>query len=233
MAFEAAAEDFEDEVEVGEVARAVDHSERAQTQGRGDVAGVVAVRTAALHGHHRRGRIEPCEEFQEAWAALGEIGVGGRALFVEREGEVHDRDMNLRDLDDAGGMSAGVGLMRANTHRLQEAREAVDPRVGLPGAAGKEEVEARAEPPTAARIAGVGVVRGMLADGNHEGNMARGVPGGRASGRQASGREGAWGGGSGLGVRREVPNWQGDEKWQSGGVAAWRSEGTGTVRMEP
>lgn len=73
-ALEAALEDVEHDVEVVGLARAIDDGERAEAEGLLHVAGVVAAVAAALDGHNGGWLFEAGEEFEEARAALVEVG---------------------------------------------------------------------------------------------------------------------------------------------------------------
>ncbi len=139
MAGEAAAEDIEEDLEVGGLTWAVDDGEGAGAEGGGDFAAVVAVGAGALHDDGGRGLIEAGEEVEEAGAAFFCRGLG----LIEGEAEINDGDVDGADAaDDFGGFLAGGGANGADTHGFEEAGEAVDPGIGLPAAEGEEEIEA-------------------------------------------------------------------------------------------
>lgn len=154
MSCEAAAEDFEHEVEVGCVARAVDDGEGAEFESGGDVSRVIALGAAALHGNNWRRCFETREKFEQTRAAFGEFG-GLRMIsggLFERESEIYDGHMDADGLDDVGSLTARINAVAQDAHGFQEAREAVDPGVGFPAGVREEEIQSSPEAPQATRI---------------------------------------------------------------------------------
>lgn len=144
MAFKATAQDLQDEVEAGDVVRAIENGEGAQAQDLGDFAGLVAVGAGALDGDHGRGFVEAVQDFEQARAAFLELGVGVGLDFFEGQAEVHKCDVDAVGADDLAGLRAAAGAEAEDAHGLQESGEAIDPRVGLPAGVGEQQVEAGA-----------------------------------------------------------------------------------------
>tara|TARA_R110000737_G_scaffold2923_18_gene9928 strand:+ start:10796 stop:11197 length:402 start_codon:yes stop_codon:yes gene_type:complete len=128
VAGEAAAEDFEEGFEVTLGVGAINHSERAGTEGGVELAHVVAGRAVAFDDHDRwRGR-EAGEETQEAGARF----FGLACELVEGEGEIHDRDVDGVGVDDALGGVGAVGDVGLDAHGFEHSGETVNPGIGLP-----------------------------------------------------------------------------------------------------
>ena len=142
MTLEAAAEDLEDEVQAGDVVRTIENGERAQAQDLGDFAGLVAVGAGALDRDHGRGLVETVQDFKQARAAFAELGVGVRLNVFEGQAQVDNRDMDAVGADHLAGLRAAAGAEAENTHGLKQARQAIDPGVGLPACVGQQQVEA-------------------------------------------------------------------------------------------
>jgi hypothetical protein len=173
---EAAAEDFEHEVEVVGLAGAVDDGESAKPKGRVHLAEVVAVAFATFDDDGRGGLGLTGEEFEEA--GPGFLGGVGLVAGVEGEAQVDDGDVDAGGVEDGRGLAARAGTVGDDAHRLQEAGEMVDPGAGLPAGVGEEEVEA-AGGGGSVRDAETGVVIGvwMSARTDHrEGDRANGMP---------------------------------------------------------
>jgi len=137
---EAAAEDFEEEFKIVGVAGAVDNGEGAGAECRGDLAGIVSVGPRAFDDNGGRGLGEASQEIKDAGAALFGREAG---VFLEREAQVDDRDVDRGDAaDDFGGLLAGGRADGADTHGLKEEGQTIGPGIGVPAGVGEEEVEA-------------------------------------------------------------------------------------------
>ena len=136
MTGHAAPEDFEEVLEVGGGAGAVDDGEGAGAEGGGEFAGVVAHGAAAFDDDGRGRGGEAGEELEEA-----DAGFFGAGLSAEGEGEVDDGDVDGVVGDDLLGGIGGAGDVGADAHGFEHAREALGPGVGLVAGAGEEEVE--------------------------------------------------------------------------------------------
>ena len=140
MTLQAPAQDFEHEVEVVDIAGAVDHGESAQAECRGDVAVVIPMSARPLDGDDGGRDIKAGEEFEEAGA--GFFGGGLVIALVEGEAQVDDGDVDAGGVENGRGFAAGACSVRDNAHGLEEAWEVVDPGAGFPTGVGEEEVEA-------------------------------------------------------------------------------------------
>lgn len=140
MTEEAPAENFEHEVEVAGLARAVDDGEGAQAEGGVHFAEVFAVAFGAFDDDGGGGLGLAGEELEEAGA--GFFGGGLAVALVEGETQVDDGDVDACGVEDGGGFAAGAGAVGDDAHGFEEAREVVDPGAGLPAGVGEEEVEA-------------------------------------------------------------------------------------------
>jgi hypothetical protein len=144
MTEEATAEDFEHEVEVAGLARAVDDGEGAQAEGSVHFAEVFAVALGAFDDDGGGGLGLAGEEFEEAGTGFFGGGlVAGLALaLVEGEAQVDDCDVDAGGVEDGGGFAAGACAVGDDAHGFEEAREVVDPGAGFPAGVGEEKVEA-------------------------------------------------------------------------------------------
>lgn len=135
---EAAAEDIEEDFEVGGAAWTVDDGEGAAAKGRVHLAAGIAVRARVLDDDGGRRFREASEKVEEAGAGFFGIGAG----LVEREAQVDDGDVDRGGAEDFGSLTGGVGPEGADAHGFEKAGQAVGPGVGLPAGVGEEEVQA-------------------------------------------------------------------------------------------
>lgn len=138
---QAAAEDFEHDLQVVGLVRTVDDGERTRTQRRGDLAAVVAVRAGTLHDHCGRRLVEAAEQFEQARAAFLRGGAGGLLAHVQRQAEIDHRDVDRVAGDHLRRLPTRPGPERLDPDRLEQTRQAVHPRLILPPRVGEEEVE--------------------------------------------------------------------------------------------
>lgn len=122
---------------MGGLAGAIEHSERPGPQGRGHFPLFFPPPSCPFDDDRGRGGLQPPEQLQQSHASFSERA----GAFVQRQGQIDDRDVDLMQTDHFRSLPACGNPQRAHADRLQQHRESVCPWVGVPRRGREQQVQ--------------------------------------------------------------------------------------------